>query len=91
MPPLTVLAILAIFIALATFMSRLEGLTIFAPKSTRWMKGAAQEFCLDRCRTPAGECPLELKPHACPMWQLIGADLRTDQRPDPFRPVEVSR
>lgn len=89
MPPLTVLAILGIFAVLAFVVCRLEGLTVFAPKSTQWVRGAAQQFCLDRCRTPEGKCPLALDPDACPMWQFIQADVRTDQRIDPHRPVGV--
>ncbi len=34
MPPLTVLAIMAIFLILAFFVSRLEGLAFLAPRST---------------------------------------------------------
>ena len=87
MPPLTVLAIMAIFLILALFISRLEGLAFFAPKSTKRVKGAGQSFCLDQCRTVDGDCPLEIGPESCPMWQSIDADLPTDWRIDPFRQV----
>ena len=85
MPPLAVLAILAIFVILAFVVCRLEGLTVFAPKSTERLSGAAQTFCLDQCRTDEGECPLGIGPEPCPMWRFIRADLRTDFRIDPFR------
>ena len=85
MPPLAVLAILAIFLILASFVCWLEGLTVFAPKSTQRLSGAAQTFCLDQCRTDEGECPLGIGPEPCPMWRFIRADLRTDFRTDPFR------
>jgi hypothetical protein len=85
MPPLTVLSILAIFVILAFFVSRIEGLAFFAPKSTTRIKGAAQSFCLDQCQTDDGKCPLEVEVKDCPMWQFVSADLRTDLRIDPFR------
>ena len=100
MPPLTVLSILAIFVIMAFFVSRIEGLTFFAPKSTTRLKGAAQTFCLDQCQTDDGQCPLYVEPYCsmwefqcplpvepknCPMWQFVNADLRTDLRIDPFR------
>ncbi len=85
MPPLTVLAILGIFLTLAFLMSRLEGLTFLAPKSTRRITGAAQAFCLDQCRTAKGDCPLDIEAEACPMWRFVNADLPTDLRVDPFR------
>ncbi len=103
MPPLTVLAILAIFVILALFVSRIEGLAFLAPKSTTRLKGAAQTFCLDQCQTDDGQCPLDVEPKycpmwgfqcpahvepkSCPMWQFVNADLRTDLRIDPFRQV----
>ena len=85
MPPLAVLAILAIFLTLSSFVSRLEGLTFLAPKTTKRIVGAAQTFCLDQCRTTDGRCPLETDPKTCPMWRFVRADLPTDQRIDPFR------
>ena len=85
MPPLTVLAILAIFVILALFVSRIEGLAFFAPKNTTRLKGAAQTFCLDQCQTDDGQCPLHVEPKNCPMWEFVNADLRTDLRIDPFR------
>ncbi len=85
MPPLTVLAIMAIFLILAFFVSRLEGLAFLAPKSTKRIKGAAQSFCLDQCRTADGKCPLVMRTDDCPLWRFVDADLRTDQRVDPFR------
>ena len=89
MPPLAVLAILGIFLTLAFLMSRLEGLTFLAPKSTKRIRGAAQAFCLDQCRTAKGDCPLGVEAEACPMWRFVSADLPTDLRVDPFR--ELSR
>ncbi len=85
MPPLAVLAILGIFLTLAFLISRLEGLTFLAPKSTRRITGAAQAFCLDQCRTAEGDCPHGMEAEACPMWRFVNADLPTDLRVDPFR------
>ncbi len=85
MPPYTVLAILAIFVIIAYFASRVEGLTFLAPKSTKRIKGAAQRFCLDHCQKADGQCPLVMRTEDCPLWRFVDADLRTDQRIDPFR------
>lgn len=85
MPPLTVLAIVGIFLVLAVMMSRIEGLAFLAPKSTTRLKGAAQSFCLDQCQTDDGKCPLAVEVKDCPLWQFINADLQTDLRIDPFR------
>ncbi len=84
MPPLSVLAILAIFVALTFFVSRVEGLTFLAPKSTKRIKGAAQHFCLDECQED-GKCPLVMSVEDCPLWQFVNADIRTDVRVDAFR------
>ncbi len=84
MPPLSVLAILAIFVVLAFFVSRVEGLTFLAPKSTKRIKGAAQHFCLDECQKD-GKCPLAMSVEGCPLWQFVNADVRTDFRIDAFR------
>ncbi len=85
MPPLAVLAILAIFVIIAYFASRVEGLTFLAPKSTKRIKGAAQQFCLDDCQTADGQCPLVTRTDDCPLWRFVDTNLRTDQRVDPFR------
>ncbi len=83
---LSVLAILAIFVIIAYFASRVKGLTFLAQKSTKWMiQGAAQQFCLEDCQTADGLCPLVMQTDDCPLWRFVDANLRTDQRVGPFR------
>jgi hypothetical protein len=45
MPPLSVLAILAIAVALVSVAIFAEGLAPFAPRTTAKLAGAAQQFC----------------------------------------------
>ncbi len=87
MPALTVIAIVLIAAVMAIVVIRAEGLALFAPKSSKRVKGAAQQFCLDHCRLVDGTCPLHLRPNDCPLWQFVDADLPTGARTDPFRPV----
>ncbi len=87
MPTLLVIAILVLALVMALLVSRAEGLAPFAPKSTKRVKGSAQSFCLDYCRTADGRCPLGLRPKDCPLWQFVEADLSTTVRTDPFRPI----
>ncbi len=87
MSPLMVIAIVLIALVMALLVSRAEGLALFAPKSTKRVKGSAQAFCLDHCRTADGSCPLGLRPKDCPLWQFVEADLPTGVRADPFRPI----
>ncbi len=87
MPPLMVIAIVLLATVMALIVMRAEGLALFAPKSTSRVKGAAQAFCLDECRNQDGSCPLGVRPKDCPLWQFVDADLPTDAREDPFRPV----
>lgn len=87
MPPLMVIAIVLIATAMAMLICHAEGLTLFAPKSTKRIKGSAQRFCLDHCRHPDGSCPLGLRPCDCPLWRYVETDLPTDARVDPFRPI----
>ncbi len=87
MPVFSVLSILAIFVILVFIASRIDGLTFLAPKSTKRLRGAAQSFCLDECQTSTGTCPLGVEPAQCPMWRFVDADMPTDTRVNPFRPL----
>lgn len=90
MPPLTILAIVALAVTLMLIASRMEGLALFAPKRTDHMRGAAQRFCLDQCKMPDGRCPLtvgNLEPEDCPLWKFIAAGLPTDMRLNRLEPV----
>jgi len=88
MPPLTVLAILGIAVVMTLVAMRVDKVGLFAPKKTSGVRGSAQAFCLDHCRTDEGECPLELDPKDCPLWHYVEADMETDLRFDSDRPVE---
>jgi hypothetical protein len=90
MPPLTILAILGIFVVLTAVAMAVEGLTLFAPKRTGAVKGAAQRFCLGSCRMADDSCPLTrvgMAREECPLWRFVSANLETNQRIDPFEPV----
>ncbi len=90
MPPLTILAIVALAVVLMLIASRMDGLALFAPKSTDRMRGSAQRFCLDQCRMPDGRCPLtvgNLEPEDCPLWKFVAAGLPTDMRLNRLEPV----
>lgn len=90
MPPLTILAILGLAVTLILVASRMDGLALFAPKSTDRMRGTAQGFCLDHCRMPDGRCPLtlgNLEPEDCPLWKFVAAGLPTDLRLNRLEPV----
>lgn len=84
MPPLMVIALVGIAV-LVVALARLEGNALFGPSRTTRVRGAAQSFCLDHCRTPEGACPLGLASERCPLWQFVAADLPADQPVDPFR------
>ncbi len=90
MPPLTILAILGLAVTLILVASRMDGLALFAPKSTDRIRGTAQRFCLDHCRRPDGRCPLtlgNLEPEDCPLWKFVAAGLPTDLRLNRLEPV----
>ena len=87
MEPLTaLLAILAVFLVLATLMARSDGLAFLAPKSTRAVHASAASFCSDRCRVD-GLCPLTgttEQAAACPLWGFVRADVPTVVYGSPF-------
>jgi len=90
MPPLTILAIVALAVVLMLIAVRADGLALFAPKHTDRMRGVAQRFCLDQCKMPDGRCPLtvgNLEPEDCPLWKFVAAGLPTDMRLNRMEPV----
>ena len=90
MPPVTILAIVALAVILLLIATRIEGLALFAPKSTHGVRGSAQRFCLDQCKLPDGRCPLSvgnLEPEDCPLWKFVAAGLPTDLRLNRLEPV----
>jgi len=87
MEPLTaVLIMLAVFLVLATFIARTDGLAFMAPKSTAGIRMSAAGFCTDRCRVD-GRCPLSgttEQAAACPLWGFVRADVPTAVYGSPF-------
>ncbi|MBI4419895.1 MAG: hypothetical protein HY560_03650 [Gemmatimonadetes bacterium] len=89
-PFAAVLAILAICAVMALLLRYVDGLKMFAPRSTERLAGSAQVFCHDTCRLADGNCPLievRLETSPCPLWRFVQARLPTDLRASPFRSV----
>lgn len=89
----TLLAILAVFALLAFLVSRVEGLALFAPRSSIHMAASVGAFCTHRCRLPNGECPLSGsdEPAAnCPLWQFVAADRPTRLHGSPFEAARTT-
>ncbi|MBI3983532.1 MAG: hypothetical protein HY337_11520 [Gemmatimonadetes bacterium] len=86
MPPLSVLAILGLAIALVSVAIFAEGLAPFAPRTTARLAGVAQQFCTHSCRRADGTCPLT-DSSTCPLWKFVGAKLSTGIPVDPLIPV----
>jgi hypothetical protein len=83
----TLLALLAVFIVFAFIFARAEGLTFFAPRSTRQIAGSAQAYCTGKCRLADGRCPLtdSMEPAVnCPLWRYIDEDMPTVLYGSPF-------
>jgi hypothetical protein len=90
MPPIAVIAIVAIAVVMTIFVCRVEGLGFFAPANTRSLAGSAQTFCLGDCRLSDGQCHLAMAGMArkdCPLWRYVNADLSTTLRLNPSAPV----
>lgn len=87
MEPLTAVGlIIAVFLLLAVVIAQVDGLAFMAPKSTRAMRGAAANFCLDKCRAE-GVCPLtgtSDQAADCPLWGFVRADVPTVVYGSPF-------
>jgi hypothetical protein len=90
MPPVSVLAVVALAVVVLLIVTRVHGVTVLAPKRTDRLRGAAQRFCLDNCRLPDDVCPLslgQLEADDCPLWRFVAAGLPTDTRLDRLEPV----
>ena len=78
------LAIVAI-VAIGSFViSRIEGLTLFAPKSSKRLTASVEGFCVGDCRTLDGSCPLHIEREDCPLWRFVRADVPTQSFGSPF-------
>jgi hypothetical protein len=83
----TLLALLALFVVFAFILLKVEGLALFAPKSTGGISNSAAAFCADGCRLADGCCPLTGSPDRaqnCPLWKFVEADLPTTSYGSPF-------
>jgi hypothetical protein len=94
-PLAAVLAILAIFLILATMFARFDGLAFLAPNSTRGIRMSATRFCTDQCRS-SGVCPMTgtgEKAVDCPLFKYVQADVPTAVYGSPFeaQPADGAR
>ena len=90
---LTFLAILAVFALLAFLISRVEGLAMFAPRSSRRIAAPVGAFCTDRCRLANGQCPLSGSAEQaanCPLWRFVDADQPTTLHGNPFERLRAT-
>ena len=84
---LTFLGILAVFALVAFLICRVDGLALFAPRSTKHIAGSARAYCTGRCRLANGHCPLTGSPEQaahCPLWRFVDADQPTILHGSPF-------
>lgn len=92
MEPLTaVIGIVAVFLLLALFIARSDGLAFLAPKSTRGIRASASVFCVDRCRVE-GRCPMTEtgeQANDCPLWKYVGADMPIVVNGSPFESLHA--
>jgi hypothetical protein len=94
MLPLTVLAVLAVFVIAAFVVARVDGLAFLGPRRTHALSDSAGVFCLEHCQTAGGECPLAatgMVPAECPLWRFIDADLRTEPYGNPFAQLRLAK
>lgn len=88
----TLLAVFGFAVVFGFLVSRIEGLALFAPRSTKRLDGSAAAFCAHRCRADEGLCPLtgtvEPAPN-CPLWRFVEADMPTALYGNPFEPRVV--
>ncbi len=88
----TLLALLALFGIFAFIVLKVEGLALFAPKSTGGITNSAAAYCAEGCRLTDGRCPLTNTPERalnCPLWKFIEADLPTSLYGNPFAHLQA--
>ena len=87
---LALFGVIAVALVFGFVASRIEGLALFAPNSTRGVAGSAGRFCERGCRTADGRCPLTgtaERAADCPLWRFVGADVPTQLFGSPFEPI----
>lgn len=83
----TLVPLLALVVIFAFVVSRIDGLALFAPKSTKGIAGSATAFCTGRCRMAEGRCPLtgsSERAQNCPLWRFVDEDVPTSLYGSPF-------
>jgi hypothetical protein len=81
------LVILVFAVVFVTVGLHFEGLALFAPGRASKLAGAAEDFCVHRCRLEDGSCPMtgtKEQPDDCPLWKYISDDMPTTNYGNPF-------
>ena len=89
----TLLLLLALFGVFAFILLKVEGLALFAPKSTGGVANSAAAYCADQCRLTDGRCPMtgsRERALNCPLWKFVEADLPTMLYGNPFAHLQAS-
>lgn len=90
---ITLLALLALFGVFAFIVLKVEGLALFAPKSTGAIANSAAVYCADQCRLSDGRCPMtgsRERALNCPLWKFVEADVPTMLYGNPFAHLQAS-
>jgi hypothetical protein len=90
----TLLALIALFVVFAFILLKVEGLALFAPKSTAGVANSAAAYCADQCRLTDGRCPMtgsRERALNCPLWKFVEADVPTVLYGSPFAHLQTSR
>ena len=88
MEPLTaVVAIVFLFVSLASLIAWADGLTFLAPKSAHGIRRSVELFCVEDCRVD-GRCPQARADDPkgdCPLWKYVLSDYPTMVSRRPFK------
>lgn len=83
----SLLGVVLLGLAFGFVVARVEGLALFAPKSTKGIAASADGFCRGHCRLPDGRCPLTGsvdRAADCPLWRYVRLDVPTAVYGSPF-------
>lgn len=89
----TLLGLIALFAAFAFLLMKVEGLALFAPRSTWGITNSAAAYCTGTCRLSDGRCPMTGTADRalnCPLWKFVEADVPTSLYGDPFAHLRAS-
>lgn len=90
---ITLLGLMALFAAFAFLVIKVEGLALFAPRSTGGISNSAAAYCTGTCRLNDGSCPMTGSSERalnCPLWKFVEADMPTSLYGDPFAHLRAS-